>query len=82
LRPGTLWVRTGEFLKPIHVRAGISDGVVTEVRGDGLTDGLEVVTGEIHAETAAASNTNPFGPPQFGKGGGGSGRSGMPRGMR
>jgi HlyD family secretion protein len=79
LRPGTLWVRSGDYLKPIHVRAGITDGVVTEVRGEGLTDALEVVTGEIHTETAA-SNTNPFGPPQFGKGGSG-GRSGT-RGMR
>jgi HlyD family secretion protein len=75
-RRGTVWVRAGEFLKPIHVRAGITDGTVTEIRGEGLTEGLEVVTGEIRAESAAATNTNPFGPPQFGKGGSGR-RSGM-----
>jgi HlyD family secretion protein len=66
-RRGTVWVRSGEFLKPIHVRAGITDGTVTEVRGEGLTEGLDVVTGEIHTEAGAATNTNPFGPPQFGK---------------
>jgi HlyD family secretion protein len=72
-RRGTIWVRAGEFLKPIHVRAGITDGTVTEIRGEGLTEGMEAVTGEIRAE-AAATNTNPFGPPQFGKSGR---RSGM-----
>jgi HlyD family secretion protein len=65
-RRGTVWVLAGEFLKPIHVRAGITDGTVTEIRGEGLTEGMEVVTGEIHSETAGG-NTNPFGPPQFGK---------------
>jgi HlyD family secretion protein len=40
-----LWSASGDFVRPLHVEAGISDGVLTEVRGDGLQDGAEVVVG-------------------------------------
>ncbi len=33
---GVLWVRQGDFVRPIKVRIGLSDGVVTEISGDGL----------------------------------------------
>ena len=88
-RRGTVWVTAGEFLRPIAVRAGATDGITTEVQGDGLTEGLEVVTGEETADSraAAAGSTNPFGPPQWGRpkgssgGGGGSGGSSRRMGM-
>jgi HlyD family secretion protein len=66
-RKATVWVRDGQFLRPVFVTAGNTDGILTEVRGDGLTEGMEVITGEETAEEAAARNTNPFGPPQFGR---------------
>jgi HlyD family secretion protein len=74
-RRGTVWVRDGEHVRPIQVRAGITDGIVTEVVGEGLTEDLEVITGEENADgsRAASGSTNPFGPPQFGRPGGGSG---------
>ncbi len=86
-RRGTVWVRDGNYFRPIHVRAGLTDGTVTEIKGDGVTENLEVVTGEIHPDTAAApGSTNPFGPPQFGRNrtgsGGGGGGGGGGRGMR
>src|SRR3954464_13476349 len=35
MRRGTLWVKEGEFVKPIRVRTGITDQIVTEVQGEG-----------------------------------------------
>lgn len=43
---GTVWVQNGEFLQPITVRSGLSDGWVTQVDGPDLKEGLEVVIGE------------------------------------
>jgi HlyD family secretion protein len=42
---GVLWVRRGEFVKPLRVVVGLSDGLFTEVSGDGLTEGAEIVVG-------------------------------------
>ena len=42
-RLGTLWVRDGEFVKPIRVRAGATDGTNTEVAAHELEDGMEVL---------------------------------------
>jgi len=46
LRPGTLWVQQGEFVRPIKIQAGSTDGSQTEVQGEGLTEGLHVILGE------------------------------------
>jgi hypothetical protein len=35
----TLWKVEGEELKPVRVRLGMSDGVSTEVTGEGLAEG-------------------------------------------
>jgi HlyD family secretion protein len=56
---GTLWLRNGEFVRPLEVRIGISDGANTDVTADGLREGQEVVTGEI-AATAQSDVKNPF----------------------
>lgn len=69
-RPAVLWVRHGEGLvRPVHVTAGLSDGLMTEVEGEGVREGMEVVIGEQDAATAArqspaasAETTNPFTP--------------------
>jgi HlyD family secretion protein len=54
----TLWVKAGEFVRPIEVTASISDGMKTAVTADGLHEGDEVVTGETTG--AAAGVSNPF----------------------
>jgi HlyD family secretion protein len=54
----TLWVLAGDFVRPLEVAAGISDGANTAVTADGLREGEEVVTGEIVA--AGADVKNPF----------------------
>jgi HlyD family secretion protein len=66
----TLWVLRGEFVEPLRVKTGLTDGTLTAVKGDGLTEGLEVVTG-LQTQAAGQSGTaNPF-IPQFGRGRGG-----------
>ena len=52
---GTLWVEQGNFVRPVHVNVGLTDGTVTEVEGSDLTEGLRVVVGEATRETADRS---------------------------
>ena len=67
---GAVWVRQGNFLEPIRVTTGLSDGVVTEVQGDRLKEDMEVILGQQIQATGPAGNTNPF-IPQLGRGRGG-----------
>jgi HlyD family secretion protein len=60
-RAGTVWLRDGEFVRPLEVKAGISDGANTAVTAGDLHEGQEVVTGEISANSQAATK-NPFVP--------------------
>jgi HlyD family secretion protein len=63
-KPGILWVEDGEFLRPVNVNVGMSDNAQTEVTGEKVTEGLEVVTGEA-PKNVGENTTNPF-TPQFG----------------
>jgi HlyD family secretion protein len=77
---GTVWVQDGEFVKPLKLRIGKTDGTNTEVLSGDLAEGASVITGEIRADAAGADDAkNPF-MPQFGRrntsGGGGSGGGG------
>jgi len=81
-----LWIPDGQLVRPIKVTTGLSDGIITEVEGEGLTDGLKVVTDisttkKEKEETDNSSETtevsNPFAPKiptgPGGSSGGGSG---------
>jgi HlyD family secretion protein len=61
---GTIWLEQGKFVRPVRVKTGLTDGTLTEVEGDDLTEGLRVVIGEATQETVEASNAerNPFAP--------------------
>jgi HlyD family secretion protein len=59
---GLLWVLEGEFLKPIKVRLGMSDGTMTEVQGQDLKEGLKVVVSEQRPTGAPAAGASPFMP--------------------
>jgi HlyD family secretion protein len=59
---GTVWLKEGEFVRPLEVKTGTSDGVSTAVASSELRDGQEVVTGEI-LQTALSGTQNPFIPP-------------------
>ena len=56
----TVYVFSGDHPKPVQIKTGISDGVVTEVV-EGLKDGDRVVTAEMASKSAPASTPpNPF----------------------
>src|SRR5258708_28907483 len=56
---GTIWVKDGEFVRPVEVKLGTSDGLNTAVVAAELREGQVVVTGEIVA-TAQTDAKNPF----------------------
>lgn len=66
-RKGTLWVRQEDGLRPIRARVGLSDGTMTEVEGDDVADGMDVVVGEERQAAGAAGTTSPFTPQMFGQ---------------
>jgi HlyD family secretion protein len=55
----TLWIKDGEFVRPIEVMAGTTDGANTAITADALREGQEVVTGETTA-SAQSDVKNPF----------------------
>ena len=71
---GAVWVVSGKFVRPIEVRTGLTNSVNTEVAGEGLDDGMEVVTRAMVQSGSAASGVNPFAPRR--PGGSKSGSSG------
>jgi HlyD family secretion protein len=84
---GVLWALEGKYVRPILVRTGQSDNLMTQVQGEGVSQGLVIVTG-VQAQAAASSTdtTNPFAPrfPRGPRGGtgttGGAGGTGGARG--
>ena len=61
---GKLWIQDGNYVRPIRVKVGISDGTSTEVSGDQLQEGQVAILGEnVKSDTAAT--TNPFAPQPF-----------------
>jgi HlyD family secretion protein len=57
-----LWIPEGDYVKPVRVRPGLSDGTYTEVQGDILTEGMTVVTGVQTQTSNQDVATNPFTP--------------------
>ena len=58
-RQGTIWLKDGEFVRPLEVKVGTSDGANTAVVANNLQEGQEVVTGETSANSQATTK-NPF----------------------
>ena len=63
----TLWVSENGLVKPIKVLAGTSDDTMTEVQGDELKEGLQVISGEQQLSAGSSGTVNPF-TPQIGRG--------------
>jgi HlyD family secretion protein len=61
---GVIWVRQGNFVRPIEVHRGLEDKTMTEVESDELKEGLDVVVGEQQQTVGSTGTTNPF-VPQF-----------------
>lgn len=69
-QPGMVWVREGDEVKPLRVRTGMSDGSFTELLGEQLTEGMEVVIAakyDEENESQERKTSNPF-VPQMGSG--------------
>jgi HlyD family secretion protein len=63
--PGTLWIADGEYVRPVQVTSGSSDGTETEVQGPDLKEGGQIVLGLQLASDLLADNdptNNPFAP--------------------
>jgi HlyD family secretion protein len=58
-KAGTLWVRQGEFVRPVPVTVGLTDGISTEVVEGDVCEGQEVVVGAV-AKEADDGGGSPF----------------------
>jgi len=66
-RKGTIWVAEGDFVRPKEVTVGETDGINTEIAGDDLKEGTDIVDGEIeHSSDSNSGMHNPF-LPQMGR---------------
>ncbi len=85
-----VWVAIGSSVRPVKVQTGISDGVLTELRGADIYEGMEVVTGVRVVKKGRGKGgpgsgpSNPFAPkiptgPGGGSGSGGPGGGGPGR---
>ncbi len=64
-KSGIVWIRSGKYVKPVPVQIGENDGMMSEVRGEGLSDGMAVIIGQPVSEPSGSSeSSNPF-VPQF-----------------
>jgi HlyD family secretion protein len=59
-RHGTVWVKDGDYVRPVEVTLGLNDGVSTAVVSNELADGTEVITGETTKAAMAEAQKNPF----------------------
>ena len=59
-----MWVEQDGFVKPVKLRAGASDETMTEIQGNDIKEGLEVVIGEQTQAAGSTGTVNPF-TPQF-----------------
>jgi HlyD family secretion protein len=61
-KQGVIWLKDGEFVRPLEVKVGTSDGANNAVAADNLQEGQEVAIGE--ASVSSQTNIkNPFLPP-------------------
>ena len=59
-----IWILEGKKIKPLEVTTGITNGLETEIRGEGLKEGMEIVCGINSGDQKNASTNSPF-VPQF-----------------
>ncbi len=56
-RDATLWMRDDEFVRPVPVKTGMTDGFMTEILSDKLTDGSAIVVGQTDESAAPAAQS-------------------------
>jgi HlyD family secretion protein len=48
-----VWLAQGELVRPVEVKLGLSDGVLTEIRAEGLSEGTPIVVGANRLDSDA-----------------------------
>jgi hypothetical protein len=61
-----VWIVEGVYVRPVHVRKGLTDGARTEVHGDGLSENVQVIVGIAQPDGAGGGGI-PFIPQLPGK---------------
>lgn len=61
----TVWVRQGNFVFPLKLKIGLTDGAETEIVAGAVTEGMELIVGENLTGAPPAEGNNPFAPPRF-----------------
>jgi HlyD family secretion protein len=56
-----LWILVNGKPRPVTVKAGVSDGMFTEVSGDNVSEGMVVLTGVGEFKKTASSSSSPLG---------------------
>ena len=59
---GTVWVRDGDFVRPVDVQLGVTDRTDTAIECTGIKEGDQVVTGDVQIG-GDTTTKNPFMPP-------------------
>ncbi len=62
---GTLWAPQGDYVRPLKVQVGLTDGSQTEVSGQDLKEGLQVVVYDEQPGAGGGSSASPFTPQIF-----------------
>jgi HlyD family secretion protein len=63
---GVVWVQDGQFVRPVKVKLGLSDGSRTEITEGKVEEGAVIVTGDALMQGDGDGGSNPFTPQMFG----------------
>ena len=64
---GRIWIRQEKSVSPVKVITGLNDGSMTEIEGDDVKEGMEVIVGQEIQTAGGGTVSNPF-TPTFGGG--------------
>jgi len=60
---GKVWIEEGDYVRPLAVTVGLTDGTETEIESADLPESAQVIVGERVESTAASDpDSNPFAP--------------------
>ncbi len=62
---GTIWIKAGQYVRPIPVTVGLANNYDTEISSPDIKPGMLVITGERAQQSANSGGTNPFIPQPF-----------------
>ncbi len=62
LKNGIVWVKDGKFIKPVKVKVGATDGLCSAISGEGVVEGMEIITGQVSSQQPLEAVVNPFTP--------------------